>query len=59
VIKQSPELSFQMIFAAAVKIRHGGSKESIEAVRRQRSNGIPDRLTQSADVLNYISGVRM
>ena len=41
------ELAFQMIFAGDIRIRHGGSEESIDAVRRQSSKWVMD---QSDDV---------
>ena len=49
-IEQSLELSFQTIFAGANKIRHRGSAERINAVRRQISEWVMDRFTGSADV---------
>ena len=45
LIGQFLELAFQIIFAG-----HGGSKESIDAVRRQSSKWVADRFTESADV---------
>jgi len=37
LVGQFLELAFQMIFAGVIGIRHGGSEESINAVRRQSS----------------------
>ena len=49
-IEQSLELSFQTIFAGAIKIRHRGSAERVTAVRRQFAEWVMDRFTGSADV---------
>ena len=53
LIGQFLQLAFQMIFAGVIRIRHGGSKESIDAVRRQSSKWVTDHFTESADVANY------
>ena len=50
VLEQSLKLAFQTIFARAIKIRHGGSEESVDAVRRQFSESVADHFTGSADV---------
>ena len=43
--------AFQTIFAGAVRIRHGGAEESVDAVRRQISVPFP----MSADIPDYES----
>jgi len=45
-IEQSLELSFQTVFAGTTKIRHRGSEESVDAVRRQFSEWVADRFGQ-------------
>ena len=45
LIRQVLELAFQTIFTRAIWIRHGGSEESVDAVRRQFSC-----FTESADI---------
>ena len=47
LIGQFLKLAFRSIFAG---IRHGGSEESIDAVRRHTSKWVTDCFTQSADV---------
>ena len=49
LIGQFLQLAFQKIFAGVNGIRHGGSEESIDAVRRQASKWVTDCFTQSAD----------
>ena len=49
-IEQSLELSFQTIFAGEIEIRHRGSEERLDAVRRQLSKWVADRFTGSADI---------
>jgi hypothetical protein len=55
LIGQFLELAFQMVFAGVVRIRHGGSEESIDAVRRQSSKWVTDR---SQSQLTYLIEVR-
>ena len=50
LIRQCLNLALQRIFAGVNGIRHGGSEESIDAVRRQSSTWVTDRFTESADV---------
>ena len=50
LIGQRLNLALQRIFAGVNGIRHGGSEESIDAVRRQSSTWVTDRFTESADV---------
>ena len=50
LIGQRLSLALQRIFAGVNGIRHGGSEESIDAVRRQSSTWVTDRFTESADV---------
>ena len=40
VIRQFLKVAFQMIFAGTNRIRHGGSEESVDAVRRQFSEWV-------------------
>ena len=40
LVGQFLELAFQMIFEEVIRIRHGGSEESIDAVRRQSSKWV-------------------
>ena len=47
LIRQFLKLAFQRVFVGVSGIRHGGSEESIDAVRRQ---WVSDRFTESADV---------
>ena len=51
LIRQFLEHVFQLIFVRAVRIRHGGSEESVDAVRRQFLEWVKDRFTESADVV--------
>ena len=50
LIRQFLQLAFQMILAGVIRIRHGGSEESIGAVRRQSSQWVADCFSESADV---------
>ena len=58
-IEQPLELSFQTLFAGGIKIRHRGSEESVDAVRRQCSQEIADRITESAGVPDYVRSVKL
>ena len=48
---QSLELFFQTNFAGAIMIRHRGSEESADAVRRQFTKWVADHFTGSAEDL--------
>jgi len=50
LIRQFLQLAFQMILAGVIRIRHDGSEESIDAVRRQSSQWVTDGFSESADV---------
>jgi hypothetical protein len=47
---QAAELSFEMIFAGAIEIRHRRSKESVDAVQRQFKKCVAHRITGSDDL---------
>ena len=49
-MEQSIELSFQTIFVGEIEIRHRGSEERLDAVRRQLSKWVVDHFTGSADI---------
>ena len=40
VVRQLVKVALQLIFAGAVRIRHGGSEERVDAVRQQFSKRV-------------------
>ena len=55
LIGQFLELAFQMVFAGVIGIRHGGSEENIDAVRRQASRWVTDRFSSQSRVTDRFS----
>jgi hypothetical protein len=54
LIGQFLQLAFQMIFVWAIRIIHGGSEESVNAVRNQTSC-----FTRSADLPHYLRSIEI